>query len=209
MSLTVFNEKLLNCRKILNCSGGSFYIGQTRRNLVKRLEEHQSSPNSEVCNFCKGNPTSEKNGRNVALQQYAVSITTRLLRRFSCRGYRTWPCLSCRVGYRCSLYCCLHVTFHLTIPASLLLPLPFVICINAICFLSARRFASLLLTVSRFSLILFLTVVLATATFFLLSFRTWNNFSYWILLSQLAGKTISVRITFVYCFLFFVCLPLI
>ena len=35
-----------------------------------------------------------------------------------------------------------------------------------ICFLSARRFASLLLTFSRFSLILFLTVVLATATFF-------------------------------------------
>ena len=89
-----------------------------------------------------------------------------MLRRFSCRGYRTWPCLSCRVGYRCSLYCCLHVTFHLTIPASLLLPLPFAICINAICFLSARRFASLLLTFSRFSLILFLTVVLATATFF-------------------------------------------
>ena len=38
---------------------------------------------------------------------------------------------------------------------------------------------------------------------------TWNNFSYWILLSQLAGKTISVRITLIYCFLFFVCLPLI
>ena len=54
-----------------------------------------------------------------------------MLRRFSCRGYRTWPCLSCRVGYRCSLYCCLHVTFHLTIPASLLLLLPFAICINA------------------------------------------------------------------------------
>ena len=66
-----------------------------------------------------------------------------MLRRFSCRGYRTWPCLSCRVGYRCSLYCCLHVTFHLTIPASLLLPLPFPICINAICFLSARRFCQL------------------------------------------------------------------
>ena len=57
-----------------------------------------------------------------------------VLRRFSCKGYRTWPCLSCRVGYRCSLYCCLHVTFHLTIPASLLLPLPFAICIDAICF---------------------------------------------------------------------------
>ena len=69
-----------------------------------------------------------------------------------------------------------------------------------ICFLSARRFASLLLTFSRFSLIIFLTVVLATATIFLLSFRTWNNFSYWILLSQLAGKTISVRIALIYCF---------
>ena len=72
-----------------------------------------------------------------------LSKLCKVLRRFSCRGYRTWPCLSCRVGYRCSLYCCLHVTFHLTIPASLLLPLPFAICINAICFLSARRFCQL------------------------------------------------------------------
>ena len=41
----------------LNCSCGSFYIGQTRRNLVKRLEEHQSSPNSEVCNHLQSNPS--------------------------------------------------------------------------------------------------------------------------------------------------------
>ena len=39
-----------------NCSCGSFYIGQTRRNLVKRLEEHQSSPNSKVCNHLQSNP---------------------------------------------------------------------------------------------------------------------------------------------------------
>ena len=30
----------------LNCSCGSFYIGQTRRNLAKRLDEHQISLNS-------------------------------------------------------------------------------------------------------------------------------------------------------------------
>ena len=131
-----------------------------------------------------------------------------MLRRFSCRGYRTWPCLSCRVGYRCSLYCCLHVTFHLTIPASLLLPLPFAICINAnllpfcsaFCQLTAYLFSIFTHSFSDCSL---------GNCHFLLSFRTWNNFSYWILLSQLAGKTISVRITLIYCFLFFVCLPLI
>ena len=39
----------------LNCSCGTFYIGQTRKNLVKRLEEHQSSPNSEVCNHLQSN----------------------------------------------------------------------------------------------------------------------------------------------------------
>ena len=41
---------LTRCNAVyrLNCSCGSFYIGQTRRNLVQRLEEHQSSPNSEV-----------------------------------------------------------------------------------------------------------------------------------------------------------------
>ena len=33
-----------------NCSCGSFYIGQARRNLIKRLQEHQTSDTSEVCN---------------------------------------------------------------------------------------------------------------------------------------------------------------
>ena len=77
---------------------------------------------------------------------------------------------------------------------------------NAICFLSARRFASLLLTFSRFSLILFLTVVLATATFFFTELSHLEQF--FTLDSSLATgweKTISVRITFIYCFLFFVC----
>ena len=41
----------------LNCSCGSFYIGQTRRNLAKRLEEHQSSPNSEVSNHLQSDPS--------------------------------------------------------------------------------------------------------------------------------------------------------
>ena len=41
----------------LDCSCGSFYVGQTRRNFVKRLEEHQSSPNSEVCNHLQSNPS--------------------------------------------------------------------------------------------------------------------------------------------------------
>ena len=40
----------------LNCSCGSFYIGQTRRNLVKRLDEYQTSLNSEVCNHLQSNP---------------------------------------------------------------------------------------------------------------------------------------------------------
>ena len=41
----------------LNCSCGSFYIGQTRRNLVERLEEHRSSPCSEVCYHLQSNPS--------------------------------------------------------------------------------------------------------------------------------------------------------
>ena len=41
----------------LNSPCGSFYIGQTRRNLVKRLEEHQSSPNYEVCDHLQSNPS--------------------------------------------------------------------------------------------------------------------------------------------------------
>ena len=38
-----------------NCSCGSFYIGQTRRNLIKRLQEHQTSDTSEVCNHIQSN----------------------------------------------------------------------------------------------------------------------------------------------------------
>ena len=125
-----------------------------------------------------------------------------MLRRFSCRGYRTWPCLSCRVGYRCSLYCCLHVTFHLTIPASLLLPLPFAICIyanllpfcSAFCQLTAYLFSIFTHSFSNCSL--------GNCHLFLLSFRTWNDFSHWILLSQLAGKKLFryvLRLFIVFC----------
>ena len=62
-----------------------------------------------------------------------------------------------------------------------------------ICFLSARRFASLLLAVSRFTHIPFLIAVLATAIF-LLSFPTWNNFLMGYFSWNWLEKTISVRI---------------
>ena len=39
----------------LNCSSGSFYIGQTQRNLIKRLQEHQTSDTSEVRNHIQSN----------------------------------------------------------------------------------------------------------------------------------------------------------
>ena len=125
-----------------------------------------------------------------------------MLRRFSCRGYRTWPCLSCRVGYRCSLYCCLHVTFHLTIPASLLLPLPFAICIYANLLPFCSAFCQL--TAYLFSIFThsFSDCSLGNCHLFLLSFRTWNNFSHWILLSQLAGKKLFryvLRLFIVFC----------
>ena len=45
----------------LNCSCEFFYIGQTRRNLEKGLEEHQSSPDSEVSNHLQSNPTHNVN----------------------------------------------------------------------------------------------------------------------------------------------------
>ena len=38
-----------------NCSCGSFYVGQTRRNLIKRLQEHQTSDTSEVYNHIQSN----------------------------------------------------------------------------------------------------------------------------------------------------------
>ena len=40
----------------LNYSCGSFYIGQTRRNLAKRLDEHQTGLSSEVCSHLQSNP---------------------------------------------------------------------------------------------------------------------------------------------------------
>ena len=39
----------------LNCSCGSFYIGQTRTNLIKRLQDHQTSDISEACNHIQSN----------------------------------------------------------------------------------------------------------------------------------------------------------
>ena len=39
----------------LNCSCESFYIGRTRKNLMKRLQEHQASDTSEVCNHIQCN----------------------------------------------------------------------------------------------------------------------------------------------------------
>jgi len=41
----------------LKRSCGSVYIAKTRRNLIKRLEVHQTSPNSEVCNHLQSNPS--------------------------------------------------------------------------------------------------------------------------------------------------------
>ena len=38
------------------CSCGSSYLGQTRRNLINRLEEHSSSDKSEVCRHLTDNP---------------------------------------------------------------------------------------------------------------------------------------------------------
>ena len=38
-----------------NCFCGSFYIGQTLRNLMKRLQEHQISDTLEVCNHIQSN----------------------------------------------------------------------------------------------------------------------------------------------------------
>ena len=40
----------------LNYSCGSFYIGQTRRNVVKLLHEHRTNLNSKVCNHLQSNP---------------------------------------------------------------------------------------------------------------------------------------------------------
>ena len=50
-------SKIVYLDQRLDCSSGPFYIGQTRRNFVKRLIEHQSSPNSEACNHLQSNPS--------------------------------------------------------------------------------------------------------------------------------------------------------
>ena len=39
----------------LNCSSRPFDIGQTRRNLIKRLQEHHTRDTSEVCNHIQSN----------------------------------------------------------------------------------------------------------------------------------------------------------
>jgi len=52
------SQRLLFCSNIvykLKCSCGSVYIGETCRNLIKCLEKHQASPNSEVCNHLQSN----------------------------------------------------------------------------------------------------------------------------------------------------------
>ena len=111
-----------------------------------------------------------------------------MLRRFSCRGYRTWPCLSLssRVSLLFVLLPTRDVSPHNFQPVR---SLPFAM---IICFLSARRFASLLLAFSGFTLILFLTVVLATAIF-LLSFPLGIILIGYFSCNWLE-KTISVRI---------------
>ena len=55
----------------LNCSCGSFYIGQTRRNLIKRLEEHQTSPTSEVNNHLQANSTHTVDFNNPQILSYS------------------------------------------------------------------------------------------------------------------------------------------
>jgi len=41
----------------LTCTCGSNYIGQTRRNLITRINEHQFDQRSEVCKHLLANPT--------------------------------------------------------------------------------------------------------------------------------------------------------
>ena len=48
----------------LNCSRGSFYIGQTRKNLIKRLQEHQTSDTSELWNHIQSNTDHKINFNN-------------------------------------------------------------------------------------------------------------------------------------------------
>ena len=41
----------------LTCTCGSNYIGQTRRNLITRINEHKFDQRSEVCKHLLANPT--------------------------------------------------------------------------------------------------------------------------------------------------------
>ena len=50
-------EKILEIGNKFSCSCGSAYIGQTRRNLLSRIKEHDSSEKSEVCKHLLQNPT--------------------------------------------------------------------------------------------------------------------------------------------------------
>ena len=94
----------------LNCSCRSFYIGQTRRNLVKRLDEHQTSLNSEVCNDLQSNPNHRVDFNNpqiltsspdkskllilesLYIQQLEPSLNLDS-KSFPLRLFNTWPSL--------------------------------------------------------------------------------------------------------------------
>ena len=45
----------------LTCSCGQNYIGQTKRNLITRLNEHRTCKDSEVCKHLLNNPNHEIN----------------------------------------------------------------------------------------------------------------------------------------------------
>ena len=125
---------------------------------------------------------------------FAGLLFKHLLRRVSCSGYRTWPCLFF-VEPGIATLCIATNTWCFTSqePASLLLPLLFAICINANLLPFCSAFCQL--TACLFSIYThsFSDCSLGNCHF-LLRFPTWNNFIIWILLLQLAGKTISVRI---------------
>ena len=45
----------------LTCSCGLTYIGQTKRNLITRFNEHRTCEDSEVCKHLRNNPNHEIN----------------------------------------------------------------------------------------------------------------------------------------------------
>jgi len=47
----------------LTCTCGSNYIGQTRRNLITRINEHKFDQRSEVCKHLLANPTHRFNSK--------------------------------------------------------------------------------------------------------------------------------------------------